>query len=217
MSRVSVIIPAYNAAASIAAAIRSTLAQTAEEVELIVVDDGSTDETVQVVAEYGTDVRLHRRAVNGGPSAARNDGLRLATGTWIAFLDADDAWLPGGLHALLRGAEEHPQARIVQARFQDVWPHERGVPRHANRLPSALFHRTVFGTVGFFDETLRRSEDFDFWVRVRHHAIPMQRIAAVATLYHRRADLRPDRLETFYQTRLRTLQRHLAHFRRKRS
>lgn len=90
---VSVVIPTYNRANTITRAVDSVLSQTWKAIEVIVVDDGSTDETPKVLAKYGDKIRFLRRA-NGGPSAARNTGIKAATGEIIAFLDSDDEWLP---------------------------------------------------------------------------------------------------------------------------
>src|SRR5690348_11964260 len=93
--RLSVVIPAYNAATTIRAAVTSTLRQTRPVLEVIVVDDGSADATADVVSAIGDPrVRLISR-VNGGPSAARNAGIAAARGEFVAFLDSDDLWLPG--------------------------------------------------------------------------------------------------------------------------
>src|SRR5262245_39908172 len=93
MPNVSVVIPSYNSAAYLPAAIDSVLAQTARDLEVIVVDDGSTDDTPDVVARYGPPVRGIRQA-NAGVAAARNRGIAEARGRYIAFLDADDTWEP---------------------------------------------------------------------------------------------------------------------------
>lgn len=100
MPRVSVIIPAYNAAAFVRDAVDSALAQTHRETEVIVVDDSSTDETPAILAAYGDRIRVHRQP-NTGVGGARNTGARLATGDWVAFLDADDVWTPRKLDAQL--------------------------------------------------------------------------------------------------------------------
>lgn len=97
--RISVVIPAYNASASIAKAIASCLQQTLQPHEIIVVDDASTDNTCNVVAQH-KEVKLLRQATNQGPSAARNRGIAEATGDVIAFLDSDDTWLPEKLAAV---------------------------------------------------------------------------------------------------------------------
>ena len=108
MIRVSVIIPAYNAEAFIARAVDSALAQTETSLEILVVDDASTDGTaalVEAIAASDPRVRLIRSAVNGGPGVARNLGLEAAQGRWIALLDADDSYLPQRLETLIALAE----------------------------------------------------------------------------------------------------------------
>jgi glycosyltransferase involved in cell wall biosynthesis len=93
MIPVSVVIPAYNAASVLPRAIESVLGQTSRPEEVIVVDDGSTDNTAQVATQYGPSITYIRQD-NAGASAARNRGIAEATGEWIAFLDSDDEWLP---------------------------------------------------------------------------------------------------------------------------
>lgn len=108
--RVSVIVPAYNAAPYIAGTLRSALEQTERRIEVLVIDDASRDatcQTVQAIAEHDPRVRLLRNPVNGGPSAARNRGLAAARGDWIALLDADDAFLPHRLATLVEQGERH--------------------------------------------------------------------------------------------------------------
>lgn len=100
MSKVSVIIPTYNRAAVVPEAVRSVLAQDGVDLEVIVVDDGSTDGTEQVLAPWMDRIRYVRKE-NGGVSSARNRGVREATGDWIAFLDSDDVWQPGKLRRQL--------------------------------------------------------------------------------------------------------------------
>src|SRR5580700_8639860 len=90
---ISVVIPAYNAARFVGSAIESALAQTSTPLEVLVIDDGSRDDTAAVVQQYAAPVGLLRQS-NGGPASARNHGVRVARGEWIAFLDADDTWLP---------------------------------------------------------------------------------------------------------------------------
>jgi len=107
MPRVSVIIPAYNCGRYLAAAIQSALDQTVPPAEIIVVDDGSTDDTASVAQSFGNRIRYIRQP-NAGPAAARNHGAQVATGDWLAFLDADDEWLPWRLEVQLALAAEYP-------------------------------------------------------------------------------------------------------------
>jgi hypothetical protein len=118
--RLSVIMPAWNAEATIGAALASVLAETAVDLECVVVDDASTDGTTSVVEAIAADdprVRLVRAPVNAGASAARNLALDVARGTWLAFLDADDRLLPGGLAAMMRAAEDRAALAVVAQRI----------------------------------------------------------------------------------------------------
>ncbi|MCK4819314.1 glycosyltransferase family 2 protein, partial [bacterium] len=105
---VSVIIPTCNRAEYITQAIDSVLAQTYTDYEIIVVDDGSTDNTKEVMEPYMDRIRYIYQE-NAGVSAARNTGIKAAKGDWVAFLDSDDEWLPGKLAVQIRAVERHPQ------------------------------------------------------------------------------------------------------------
>src|SRR5262245_52729040 len=100
MPEVSVVVPTYNSARYLGAAVESVLEQSDRDLEVLVIDDGSRDETPDVMARYGPPVRYLRQE-NQGVSAARNHGLELASGRYVAFLDADDTWLPGKLNKQL--------------------------------------------------------------------------------------------------------------------
>ncbi|GAB4354640.1 MAG: hypothetical protein Fur0042_23700 [Cyanophyceae cyanobacterium] len=114
MGRVSVIIPAYNAAATIAATVASALGQTYGDLEVIVVDDGSTDGTAAIVSDLGADPRLRLlRYPNGGQAIARNRGIAAAVGELITFLDADDQWTPEKVAEQVRALDENPEAAIA--------------------------------------------------------------------------------------------------------
>jgi glycosyltransferase involved in cell wall biosynthesis len=180
MSRVSVIIPTYNAADFVREAIDSALAQTCTDLEVIVVDDGSTDQTPDLLASYGTRIRAHRQH-NAGVSAARNTGLQLATGTWIAFLDADDVWAPHKIEKQLAVGEGawvytnrfNFDARGVHADVQSaVTPMPEGdvflpllMRGNFITLSSVLIRKSIIDRFGgFCDE--RCCEDWDLWLRV---------------------------------------------------
>jgi len=182
MPRVSIIIPTCNRKAFVQEAIGSVLAQTYEDFELIVVDDGSSDETGEALKRY--DERLHYLyQANQGVSAARNNGLALAQGELIAFLDSDDLWLPKKLAIQVAFMDQYPEAQICYT--DELWI-RRGVrinpkKRHAKYsgeiyphcLPlciispsSALMRRALFAQVGTFDPGLPVCEDYDLWLRV---------------------------------------------------
>ena len=180
--RVSVIIPTHNRAHALQRAIDSVLRQTAPAFEVIVVDDGSTDDTGRVLRKF-PQVRVVRRQENRGVAAARNAGISSAAGNWFAFLDSDDEWLPGKLEAQRAYHRENPETLISQT--DEIWV-RNGVrvnpgARHKKlggcifkegiRLclvsPSAvIIHRSVMENVGLFDEGMPVCEDYDLWLRV---------------------------------------------------
>jgi glycosyltransferase involved in cell wall biosynthesis len=179
--RVSVIIAAYNAQSYIDETVRSVLAQTHPAVEIIVVDDGSTDGTIERLAAFGDRIKLHQQA-NGGAAAARNAGARKATGEWIAFLDADDLWLPRKLECELmaadaplvytnrynigeRGELPEVQSDVTQMLEGDVFV-ELMLRGNFITSSSVMLRREVFEQLGGFYEGLSRAEDYDMWLRV---------------------------------------------------
>lgn len=181
---VSAILPTYNRAGLLGRALRSALSQTYEDFELLVVDDGSTDGTRDVVSGCADRrVRYLRQPRNAGVSAARNRGLREARGDLIAFLDSDDEWLPGKLAMQVRRFGELPER--VGLLYGGVlnedgsgrrWSTVPGGRGHVYRdlLLSNLIHgtsgvmirRAVVAAIGFFDEEIPAIEDYDYWVRL---------------------------------------------------
>lgn len=179
---ISVIIPTFNRAAWVREAVDSVLAQTFQDFELIVVDDGSTDATGEGLMAYGDRLR-HLVQDRQGVSAARNRGLDLAQGEWIAFLDSDDLWLPQKLETQVAFLNRHPQAEICQT--EEIWiRHGRRVnPRNKHRKPAGdifvpsltlclvspsavMLKRSLLEEVGFFDTSLPACEDYDLWLRI---------------------------------------------------
>jgi glycosyltransferase involved in cell wall biosynthesis len=191
---VSVIIPTYNCEAYIAETLDSVLSQTLGNLELIVVDDGSTDRTCEIVASHGSGVRLLVQA-NSGVCAARNNGIREAAGRYICLMDHDDYWFPDKLALQVEQMEAHPEIGLVYSSF--IWwhPDQKGVfPDPANFKPAsfldgideefsgwiyhlllldcwiltsaALIRAEVFDKCGAYDESLPYSEDWDLWLRI---------------------------------------------------
>ena len=181
---VSVVIPTFNRASVITRALESILLQTRPPDEILVVDDGSTDDTAERVRAEFPGVRLIEQE-NRGVSAARNAGIRAATGTWIALLDSDDEWLAEKLDRQLRAVAANIEVDTVLCHTDEIWIRRgrRVNPMKKHRklgghifehcLPlcvispsSALLHRRLFETVGWFDEDLPACEDYDLWLRV---------------------------------------------------
>jgi len=179
---VSVIIPTHNRAWAIREAINSVLTQNYADFELLVVDDGSTDDTFQVLLEYGNRIDVIRQP-NQGVSAARNRGIKVASGKLIAFLDSDDRWLPGKLAHQVGFFEKHPEALICQT--EEIWIRNgvRVNPKNRHQKPSGnifeaslhlclvspsavMMKREIFDRVGLFDETLPACEDYDLWLKI---------------------------------------------------
>ena len=178
--RLSVVVPAHDAEGTIGKAIRSALDQTRPPDEVVVVDDGSTDATVDEVATFGTAVRLVVQEQRG-PSAARNAGVEASTGDWIAFLDADDEWHPEKLERQLRVASDDV---VMVATDWTRQLTEGPVPAslHTTALTSAeilllnrfqtstvLLRRRAFLAAGGFDPTLDGVEDWDMWLRASRY------------------------------------------------
>jgi glycosyltransferase involved in cell wall biosynthesis len=171
---VSVVIPAYNAERVLARAIRSALAQTLRPLEIIVVDDGSTDGTYDVAASFGPEVTVFRQK-NTGPSGARNFGIENAKGEWIAFLDSDDQWKPNKLEAQLPLLSK-PSVALVHSRpgmhdgevLPDQFTFETLWKRNYIFTSTAIIRRSVINSVGGFHTGLMTSEDYHLWLRVAH-------------------------------------------------
>ena len=179
---VSVVIPTYNRAWVIKEAVDSVLAQDYKDFELIIVDDGSTDNTSDVLASYGEDVRVLFQE-NKGVSAARNRGVAEASGQLVAFLDSDDLWLPKKLSMQVEFFNKTPDALICQT--EEVWIRNgiRVNPKKRHKKPSGMIfepslglclvspsavmiRRDLLDREGGFDETLPACEDYDLWLRL---------------------------------------------------
>ncbi|MDX1823272.1 MAG: glycosyltransferase [Thiohalomonadales bacterium] len=180
---VTVIVPTYNRSSYLVYAVDSVLAQTYGNWELIIIDDGSTDNTRERLEAYLADSRIsYCRQANRGQSAARNRGLALAKGAFIGFLDSDDIWLPEKLEKQLALFEHFPDADIVHGDeiTIDAEGNEtssRNMTRYSGAITAqlladncvsmttALVRKTCFETLGGFDESDRVAEDYELWLR----------------------------------------------------
>lgn len=179
---VSVIIPTYNRASMLLEALESIFEQTYPVHEIIVVDDGSTDNTREVVENYRDRVSYIYQQ-NAGPASARNRGLSQATGDYITFLDSDDLYLPRKIEKQVQYLAEHPSVAMVYSSFKWVTlngEHIQTIPakltgrvhhemiwsKQLIATPSVMFRREILPTIGLFDVTLRILEDQDYWLRI---------------------------------------------------
>jgi glycosyltransferase involved in cell wall biosynthesis len=187
---VSIIIPAYNVALFIGETLQSVLDQEYQNFEVIVVNDGSTDDTEQIIQAFlpRFQGRLHYlKQQNAGPAAARNKAIRQAQGQFIALLDADDQWLPeylsetintlksnASLDVISPNAEYFGATRLAGKTFQDVYPPiepvtwEKLLARESKIFISSVFRREILNEVGMLDESPETigCEDFDLWLRM---------------------------------------------------
>lgn len=179
---VTVIIPSYNRGWVLKEAIDSVLSQDYPHVELIVVNDGSTDNTAQILSLYGDKINVIHQE-NRGVSAARNTGVSHAAGDYIAFLDSDDIWLPRKISVQIDFFNQYPRVEICQT--EEVWIRNgvRVNPKKKHKKPSGeiflpslklclvspsavMLQKSLFTRFGGFDEDLPACEDYDLWLRI---------------------------------------------------
>lgn len=211
LPRVSVVIPCFNAERYVAATLKAVQAQSGAELEIIVVDDGSTDGSAALIEREFPEVRMLRLA-NGGVAAARNAGIDVATGEWVAFCDADDIWLPGKLAAQFEAMTAHAGCRMSYTAWH-VWPSSQPEPEadllqrlaaeSADRqrwdgatgwlypellldcvvwTSTVLMQRSLLAETGGFDTRLRIGEDYDLWMRASR-LTRIERVARPLALY----------------------------------
>ena len=211
LPRISVIVPCYNAERYIGATLHSIYAQQWPDLEVIVVDDGSSDHSVEVVARLFPQVIVAKQG-NSGVAAARNKGISLASGELIAFVDADDYWLPGKLRLQWEALAAHGSARMAYgawvvwecmdpgpdaaylagiaelAGFRDRWSGPSGWIYPQLLLDcevwtsTVLAFRSLYDEIGVFDTALRIGEDYDLWLRASR-VTEIIRVAQPTALY----------------------------------
>jgi glycosyltransferase involved in cell wall biosynthesis len=175
---ISCIVPVYNGERYLSDALDSILNQSYRPLEIIVVDDGSTDGTARLIAGYGERVRYLYQP-NAGPAAARNFGLTAARGEFVAFLDADDLWHPRKLERQMERFLERPGLDLCVTMVQNFWMPELAEEmgrlhgsRYAHPLPgyvtaTLLTRRSLFDSIGFFDPGLRHGDSTEWFLRAR--------------------------------------------------
>jgi glycosyltransferase involved in cell wall biosynthesis len=180
---ISIIIPALNAERFIAEAIESILAQNVAQIEIVVIDDGSTDGTAAIASRYGPQVWCISQTNRGLPGA-RNRGLAAATGDLIGFCDADDVFMPGCLQLQLYKLTANPDKDLVVGRFVNETmvsgPGEAmafaplvNKDDYILSMSVSLVRRHVFEEVGQFNETMRQCDDWDWFMRAREAQVPI--------------------------------------------
>jgi len=180
---VSVIIPTYNRKNWVKEAVGSVLSQTYPNYELIIVDDGSTDNTCRVLFPFKSRIKKYIFQQNSGPSAARNKGIEVSCGEWITFLDSDDLWKPEKLAKQIEVLQKESQFKVCYT--DEIWIRNGRVVNPCKKhkkysgwiypycLPlciispsSVIIHHSVLEDVGFFDTNLPVAEDYDLWLRI---------------------------------------------------
>jgi GT2 family glycosyltransferase len=182
--QISVIIPSFNRIQTLIRAIESVLEQRSVVDEIIVVDDGSKDNTAALVSQHYPNIKLIRQA-NQGVSAARNTGIRQARFEWIALLDSDDSWLPEKISMIRQAQLQNPEYHLFHSdeiwirngvRVNPMkkhgknggWIFESCLPLCAISPSAVVLRRSLLHTTGYFDESLPTCEDYDLWLRICH-------------------------------------------------
>jgi len=190
---VSVVIPVHDGASFLGDVVRNVLDQRYPRLEIIVVDDGSTDDVAGALRGVATDVRLFRQE-NAGAASARNRGIRDAAGDLIAFLDVDDLWPAANLNLLVDYLLRNPDVDVVHGHAQPTRYTDPGEPGEylgspAEAFPyyigAGLYRRQAFETVGLFDADLRFSEDADWYVRAADRGLNVHRLDAISLFVRR--------------------------------
>jgi len=185
---VSVIIPVYNSERYLRTAVESVLKQTYDFFELIVVDDGSVDGSSNVIKSF--EAIRYRFQPHSGISSARNAGIAMARGGIVAFLDADDIWLPDKLESQVSFLKSHPDVDCVICKYKGFFQSGEDIPGWVNQasfleenvgyLPSCMILRKqAFDRVGLFDTSLRTGEDLEWFSRARRAGIEIEKLARI--------------------------------------
>lgn len=189
-SCISCIVPVFNGERFLREAIDSILAQTYRPLEIIAVDDGSTDSTPAILTSYGEPVHYIAQS-NAGPATARNAGIREATGDFIGFLDSDDLWHPTKLTRQMECFNERPDLNISVTNVQNFWmpelneeqehfrKHRRGQALPGYSTVTLLARRKIFDAIGVFDTTLKHGDDTDWFLRAEEHGAQIELLPEV--------------------------------------
>ncbi len=211
---VSIVIPTYNRSDILKTTIDSALRQTYKNIEVIVVDDGSTDNTEEICVEYGVKIRYFRKP-NGGTASALNYGIKIMQGSWFKWLSSDDVLNPEAVEKLVNAAKIS-KCKIIYSDFDQIDENDNYIStfrehhctdyyEFAARLldnfvangSTILIHRSCFDTVGLFDENLRTSEDYDWWLRAcLVHRYMFWHVPEILLKYRRHAQQLTSEIDT---------------------
>jgi glycosyltransferase involved in cell wall biosynthesis len=196
---VSVIIPAYNQSDYLGVTIQSVLDQTYQDIEILVIDDGSTDDTRKVANRFSDQRIKYIYQANKGLSGARNTGIRNSVGEYLTFLDSDDLFLPDKVNFLASFLNSQPEIGFVAGQAIPIDEHgqrigniiDTPIPKDSSKLllgnplhvGSVMLRRSWQETVGYFDETLRSYEDWDMWLRLAISGCTMGWVAQPVSMY----------------------------------
>lgn len=178
MNNISIIIPVYNAGKYLAEALDSVLTQSAKPDDIIAVDDGSTDSSIKILETYSDRITIIRHEVNKGAGAARNTGIKNASGKWLSFLDADDLWMPHKLKDQMEFMQTHPEIDMVFGKVEQFISPELSEEHHQKLktelkiMPgyvagTMLISKEKFEKAGYFNENLELGEHIDWFGRAK--------------------------------------------------
>jgi len=213
---VSALVPVWNGAAFLAEALDSILVQQPAVDEVVVIDDGSTDESGAIARGFGPRVRWVARE-HAGLAATRNAAIREAQGDLVAFLDSDDLWPPGRLARLVGALEENPDCGIAQGRLQRLVRDDRtsrwelvDESWRAPNVSTALIRRAAFAVVGPFDERVAGADDVDWLLRAKECGVREVQVDAITLHYRRHGGNMTNDVATDQKRLLRVLGRAVA-------
>ena len=188
---ISVILPVYNGEKYLAEALQSVYDQHYAPMEIIAIDDGSTDGTAQILSQYSDRIQYLQQE-NQGPAAARNSGIQKAKGDFITFIDADDLWPDKKIMVQMNVFHRYPETDIVQGlvsrivlpgAITNIKNNETEFEFMGSNLGAMIIRRSVFDKIGYFDESLTYHSDTDFWFRAREAGIRILVLEEVALIY----------------------------------
>jgi glycosyltransferase involved in cell wall biosynthesis len=185
----SIIIPVFNSEHFIAETITKIYTQGYPNIEIIVVDDGSTDQTSEIIKNSFPTVKYYYQE-NKGPASARNYGLGIAKGEFIIFIDSDDYWEPNSLFLLSDFLKRHPTIHIVEGKIREFILHDDKIDfspesYYMSNFGGCMFRKEVFEVVGFFDERLLCAQDIDWFIRAWENNIEKSRVDCIILNYRK--------------------------------